>query len=103
MAELLTRYAVYVADEAGPVDGDNGVCATCVAVFGDVEDAIKEAAANVREGHSVSIDIGMMTDDEWDALEEVPDDFRFTPAPALDDTGHRSQQRSEVNARSSLG
>jgi hypothetical protein len=50
MAELLTRYAVYVADEAGPVDPDDGVCSTCVAVFGDVEDAIAEASTRVREG-----------------------------------------------------
>lgn len=78
MAELLTRYTVYVADEAGPVSGDNGVCSQCVAVLGDVEDAIKEAGDRLRDGFSVSIDIGMMTDAEWDALEEVPDDFMFT-------------------------
>lgn len=79
-------FAVYVADKPGPVDTDDGVCSTCVAVFGDVEDAIAEASARVRDGYSVSIDIGVMTPAEWDALEEVPDDFAFAPpaTPAVD-------------------
>jgi hypothetical protein len=77
-------FAVYVADEAGPIDPDDGVCATCVALFGDVEDAIVEARACLVEGRSVSIDIGEMTDAEWDALEEVPDDFAFSEPAAVD-------------------
>lgn len=72
----MTCFAVFVADEAGPIT-DDGVSSTCVAVFGAAEDAIAEAADHLREGYSVSVDIGFMTRAEWDALEEVPDDFAF--------------------------
>lgn len=74
---LVTVYAVYVADTPGPIDADDGVCSTCVALFGDAEDAITEARERLLEGYSVSIDIGRMTEGEWDAIEEVPDDFTF--------------------------
>ena len=42
--------------------------------------ALQVAAVDAyrMEGYSVSIDIGQMTDAEWDALEEVPDDFAFS-------------------------
>jgi hypothetical protein len=84
METLLTVYAVYVADEAGPVDDDEGVCSTCVALFGDAEDAIAEARTRLLEGYSVSIDIGLMPAAEFDALDDVPDDFRFAPPASAD-------------------
>lgn len=82
---LAIYFAVFVADEAGPVDPDNGTCSTCVALFSDVEHAIKEARSRLAEGYSVSIETGAMTNAEWNALEEVPDDFAFpgTPSPRV--------------------
>jgi hypothetical protein len=37
MEPLVTVFALYRADEAGPVDNDDGVCSTCVGLFGDLE------------------------------------------------------------------
>lgn len=79
----MTVFAVYRADQAGPEDPDDGVCSTCVALFGKAEDAIAEARHYLVDGYSVSIDIGEMTEAEFDALEEVPDDFTFTPPPVV--------------------
>jgi hypothetical protein len=72
---LVTYFALYRADKAGPVDGDEGVCSICVGLFGDYEEAITLARENLAEGYSISIDLGVMTTDEWDAIDEVPDDF----------------------------
>lgn len=75
-------FAVYRCDDPGPVD-DGGHGMTCVAVFGDVEDAIAEVRLQLLAGYSASVDIGAMTEAEWNALEEVPDDFAFRyPASA---------------------
>jgi hypothetical protein len=83
-AAVLTVFAVYRADAAGPYDDDDGMAWTCVAIFGELEDAIAEARAYlVAEGRSVWIDIGQMTAAEWDALDEVPDDFAFAPHVSL--------------------
>lgn len=82
MADDIVRYyAVSRAETTGLVD-DSGWSSICVAVFSDMDEAIAEASHYLREGYSVSIDIGTMTDAEWDALEEVPDDFTFERANA---------------------
>jgi hypothetical protein len=72
---VVTYFALYRADLAGAVDEDEGVTSICVGLFGDYEDAITEARAILAEGYSISIDIGEMTQADWDAIEEVPDDF----------------------------
>jgi hypothetical protein len=86
---LLTCFAVYASEEPGPVDSD-GITSICVAVFGDLEEAIAEARCYLLEGYSIMIEMGVMTQAEWDALEEVPDDFAFTaPVPDPDTPGPR--------------
>jgi hypothetical protein len=97
---LVTYFALYRALEAGPVDDDEGVSAVCVGLFTDFEEAIVVARENLAEGYSISIDLGVMTQTEWDAIEEVPDDFHVRatgepPAadasdPHVDSTGNPS-------------
>jgi hypothetical protein len=79
MENVLTVFAVYRADEPGPVDPDAGICWTCVALFGNLEEAIAEVRPYLREKYSTFIEVGAMTEAEFDALDEVPDDFQFTP------------------------
>ena len=78
MDNIRTVFAVYRADEAGPIGEEDGADGICVALFGDAIDAIDEARDLLLEGYAVSIEVGQMTDAEWDALEEVPDDFAFS-------------------------
>jgi tRNA U54 and U55 pseudouridine synthase Pus10 len=72
---FVTYFALYRADEAGPVNEDEGVCAICVGLFTDYDEALMLAREHLEEGYSISIDVGMMTTAEWDAIDEVPDDF----------------------------
>jgi hypothetical protein len=69
----VTYYAVYRSDTTG--DPEAGYSGICVGLFGEIEDACLEARRILTEGYHVSIDRGEMSQAEWDALEEVPDDF----------------------------
>jgi hypothetical protein len=66
-------FAVYRSDTIG--DPEKGYSGVCVALFGDVDDAIDEARRLLADRYHVMIDQGTMPQAEWDALEEVPDDF----------------------------
>lgn len=94
-------FAVYVSDDTGPLDPDDGCCSTCVALFEDLEDALAEAITRLHDGFSVSIDRGAMPVAEWDALDEVPDDYSVRPPavdavgqPTIDHTFQRAPDRS---------
>lgn len=77
----VTYFAVYRSDHQG--DPEEGYSGICVGLFGDVESACDQAKEILTEGYHVGIDRGQMSQDEWDALEEVPDDFVASqPAPA---------------------
>lgn len=47
----------------------------CAALFGEAEEALTEARARMAEGLAVGLEPGVMSTAEWDAFEEVPDDF----------------------------
>lgn len=69
----VTYYAVYRSDTTGnPEDGYSSIC---TGLFGEIPDALEEASRLLAEGWHVMIDRGSMSHAEWDALEEVPDDF----------------------------
>lgn len=51
--------------------------AECVALFGDVEDALKEARWRLNQGETLYVGRGWMSLSEWNALKEVPGDFAF--------------------------
>jgi len=66
-------FAVYRSDT---VDDDPcGYGSICTGLFGEIPDAIEEAAHLLADGYHVTIDRGSMPQEDWDALEEVPDDF----------------------------
>jgi hypothetical protein len=84
---LVSCFAVYRAEENGPVDSADGITSICVALFTDADEALALARIHLFEGYSVSIEIGAMTRAEWDAIEEVPDDFAFVRPEAAIDAG----------------
>ena len=68
------RYlSVYRSDTTD--DPEAGYVQICTGLFVDVDDALAEAKRHLEDGYHVSIDRGEMSQAEWDALEEVPDDF----------------------------
>jgi hypothetical protein len=69
----VTYYAVYRSDTTG--DPEAGYSGICVGLFGEIPEALQEAQRHLTDGYHVSIDRGSMSQEEWDALEEVPDDF----------------------------
>lgn len=71
----VTYFALYRSDESGPIDADDGISAICVGLFTDYHEALTLARENLAEGYSISIDMGAMPRADWEALEEVPDDF----------------------------
>lgn len=65
--------AVYRSDtKDSPESGYSGVC---VGLFGDVDEALREARRLLQDEYHVHIEHGVMSQADWDALEEVPDDF----------------------------
>lgn len=70
---MVTYYAVYRSDHTG--DPEDGYAGICTALFGEIAEALKEAEQLLAQGYHVQIDRGAMSQVEWDALEEVPDDF----------------------------
>jgi hypothetical protein len=74
----VTYYAVYRSDDVGnPEDGYGSIC---TALFGEIDEAVEEARRLLADGYHVIIDRGAMSQEKWDALEEVPDDFVATTA-----------------------
>lgn len=74
MSDTAVKYlAVYRSSTTD--DPEKGYDSICVALFGDVDDALAEARVQLEQGYHVTIDQGVMSQAEWDALEEVPDDF----------------------------
>lgn len=69
----VTYYAVYRSDTTG--DPEDGYACVCTGLFGEIPDATEEASRLLADGYHVQIYRGSMPQEEWDALEEVPDDF----------------------------
>lgn len=78
----VSYFAVFVANErCEPADGYSS---RCVALFrsDELDGALAEAKMLLLDGTHISIECGEMPQVEWDALEEVPDDFHPTRRPA---------------------
>jgi hypothetical protein len=75
----VSYFAVYRSDTKGnPEDGYGGIC---VGLFGELDEAIEEIRRRLADGYHVNIDQGSMSQAEWDALEDAPDDFVATRSP----------------------
>lgn len=69
-------FAVYRSDTQG--DPEEGYSGICTGLFGEIAETLQEAGRLLADGYHVNIDRGSMSQEEWDALEEVPDDFVAT-------------------------
>jgi hypothetical protein len=70
---MVKYFAVYRSDTI--CDAEDGYGGICTGLFGEMNEAIAEARGLLAEGYHVNIDQGSMTEADWDAMEEVPDDF----------------------------
>jgi len=77
----MTVFALYRADAPGAVT--DGYGSICVGLFADMTEALTIARESLAAGYAVSIEIGQMTEAAFDAIYDVPDDFRFAP-PSVD-------------------
>lgn len=79
------RYiAVSRSDEVSVEVGD-GYGSICTGLFGELADALQEAREQLEQGYHVMLEHGEMSEEEWEPLEEVPDDFQpRPPAPPAD-------------------
>ena len=68
--ELMLLWGLWVHQPA--LDG-----AICVGLFDSAEDAITEALDRLAGHEGFFIEPGQLTRAEWEALDEVPDDFEF--------------------------
>lgn len=78
MSAPVTYYAVYRSDTK-QIGAEHGYEGICVGLFDDIDEALLETRRHLEDGYHVNVEHGVMSQDEWDALEEVPDDF--VPAP----------------------
>lgn len=79
---MVEYFALYQATDVsnGNEDGHDYIC---VGLFG-AEELLEELKVNHRleEHRALLIEPGSMSQEEWDALEEVPDDFVPNGSPA---------------------
>jgi len=73
-------FALYRGDLAPGENPEQGYTSTCVGLFQDLDDVLAEARDHLNAGEVIEITPGSMSQEEWDALEEVPDDFQPEPA-----------------------
>lgn len=69
-------FALSVADLKPGENPEDGYTSTCVGLWCELDDLWDEARSRVLAGELVEIEPGEMSQEEWEALEEVPDDFR---------------------------
>lgn len=67
-------FAVYrsATHDENPSQGYDSIC---VALFGDIDQVLAEVRIQLAQGYYVQIDQGSMSEADFDAIEEVPDDF----------------------------